>query len=306
MRFRFSLAPSLCSTRNATVAPVFAVAVFAAISLTPHGSAQVAPNLPSAGISSPASAPTPGELTSDSKAGPSMAALSPEDQGDLHMIHHRYQAAIEAYRKAPLTSPVIWNKIGLANQQMQGIAEARKSYDKALKLDPKNADALNNLASICYSLKDFRAAERLYRQALKSNPNSATIHKNLGTDLLAENKFKKGWESYRQAMALDPGIFERSNPLRVGEPTPAHQRGAMNYYLAKCYVHEGLPELAVRYLRLAMDQGFTDSKRLTTDREFLALHGYAGFDQLLVEQSTASIQPVPQNPVKSESKPILR
>jgi tetratricopeptide (TPR) repeat protein len=241
-------------------------------------------------------------------AAPSAAAESPlpaltsEEQGDLHMAHRRYQAAIVAYRQAPLTSPTIWNKIGLANQQMQGLAEAKKSYETALKLDPKNSDALNNLASIYYSDKDFRTAEHFYRAALKFNPRSALIYKNLGTAMLAENKFKKGWECYRQAMAIDPQIFERQNPLKIGEPTPTRQRGAMNYYLASCYVHANLYDLAVGYLRLAMNQGFTDSRKLFADKDFYPLHGLPAFDQLLADQRA---QPLTAS-VKSEGTATLQ
>jgi len=115
-------------------------------------------------------------------------------------------------------------------------------------------------------------------------PKSALIYKNLGTDLLAENKFKKGWDCYQTALAMDPEIFERVNQLRIGEPTSAQKRGAMNYYLAKSYAHAGQPDRAVGYLRMAIDEGFTDRKKVLADKEFASLRGFTPFEMLISEQ----------------------
>jgi tetratricopeptide (TPR) repeat protein len=210
--------------------------------------------------------------------------LTPEELGDVHMARKSYQAALEDYSQVPVKSAAVWNKIGIASQQMFVMDEARKSYEKSLKLNPKNPDVINNLGTIYYSMKQYGNAEHLYRKALKLNPKSALIYKNLGTDLLAENKFKKGWECYQAALAIDPEVFERINQLRIGEPTPTQKRGAMSYYLAKSYVRVGMADRAVGYLRMAIDQGFTDRKKVMADKEFASLHGTAAFEQLLAEQ----------------------
>jgi tetratricopeptide (TPR) repeat protein len=212
------------------------------------------------------------------------STLSPEELGDLQMVRKRYQAALEAYSQVSPKSSGVWNRIGIANQQMFVTEEAKKSYQHALKLDPKNPDVLNNLGSVYYSLKQYSDAERFYRKALKINPKSALIYKNLGTDLLAEDKFKKGWECYQTALSIDPEIFERVNQLRIGEPTASQKRGAMNYYLAKSYARVGMPQLAVGYLRMAIDEGFTDRKKVLADKEFASLHGVSAFEQLISEQ----------------------
>ena len=200
------------------------------------------------------------------------------------MARRRYQAAIEAYRQIPQKTAAIWNKMGMANQQMFIMTDAKKNYEAALKLDSKNADVLNNLGTVYYSLKDYGNAERYYRKAIKLNPKSALVYKNLGTVLLAANKFKKGWDSYQTALAIDPEIFERTYQYRIGEPTPAQKRGAMNYYLAKSYVRVGMTQRAVDYLRMAIDEGFTDRRKVLADKEFAALHGVSAFEQLISEQ----------------------
>jgi Flp pilus assembly protein TadD len=212
------------------------------------------------------------------------AQLSPEDSGNLQLARRQYQAAIQVFMGMPNKSATVWNKIGIAYQQLFMIDDAQKSYEKALKLAPKNSDILNNLGSIYYSRKEFSIAEHYYRKALKYEPKSALIYKNLGTDLMAADKFKKGWTCYQTAMEMDPEIFERANLLRIGEPTPTQQRGAMNYYLAMSYAKVGKLDLAVDYLRRAIDEGFTDRKKVLMDKEFASLRGSMAFDRLISEQ----------------------
>jgi len=217
-------------------------------------------------------------------SGQTDSSLTPEELGDLHMARKHYQAAIEAYTRQSPKPATLWNKIGIAQQQMFLTEEARKSYETALKMDSKNPDVMNNLGSIYYSLKEYSIAEHYYRKALKLRPKSALIYKNLGTDLLAENKFKKGWDCYQTALSIDPEIFERVYQLRIGEPTAVQKRGAMNYYLAKSYARVGMGDRAVNYLRMAIDEGFTDRKKVLADKEFASLHGIFAFDQLISEQ----------------------
>jgi tetratricopeptide (TPR) repeat protein len=256
----------------------FAVAVFLAALVSANGPSLSAQN------SIPEQPPLLAAQPNPPAPKAELAPLPPEELGDLHMVRRRYQAAIEAYLQVLPKTASLWNKMGIANQQMFNLPEAKKCYETSLKMNPKNSDVINNLATVYYSLKEYSYAERLYRKALKESPKSALIYKNLGTALLAENKFKKGWECYQEALDIDPEVFERNNLLRIGEPTPAQKRGAMNYYLAKSYAHVGMADRAVGYLRMAIDEGFTDRKKVLADKEFASLRGFSAFEQLLSEQ----------------------
>lgn len=236
--------------------------------------------------SAPAQAPI---IQSPSASGASTtlgeSKLPPEELGDLQMVRKQFQAAIESYMAVSPKTSAIWNKMGIASQQMFINDAAKKDYEKALKMDPKNPDVMNNLATVYYSLKEYSIAEHMYRKAMKYKPQSALLYKNLGTDFLAEDKFKKGWDCYQTALSIDPEIFERINQMRIGEPTPTQKRGAMNYYLAKSYARVGMPDLAVSYLRMAIDEGFTDRRRVLADKEFAGLHNVTAFQQLIAEQT---------------------
>ena len=217
---------------------------------------------------------------------PPDTALSPEAMGDLHLARKRYQAAIGFYLQASPKSSSLWNKMGMANQQMYILPEAKKDYENALKLDSKNPDVINNLGTVYYGMKLYATAEHYYRKALKYEPKSALIYKNLGTALMAEDKYKKGYACFQTALSIDPKVFERVTQFRVGEPTAAQKRGAMNYFLAKSYAQAGMVDLAVGYLRMAIDEGFTDRKKIMADSEFASLHKTSAFQELLSEQRT--------------------
>jgi tetratricopeptide (TPR) repeat protein len=211
-------------------------------------------------------------------------AAEPEAQGDALMAHHRYQAAAEAYKRAPQETAGVWNKMGIAYQMLGDVNGASRCYEHSLKLDPKNVNVLNNLGTIFDSQKDYASAVRMYRKALKIEPKSALILKNLGTDLMAQHKYKKGWEAYKQALAVDPQVFDHSQGPRVENPASVEQRGAMNYYMAKGCVRAGKNEKAIEYLRMALNEGFTSPKKIAADNEFAGLRGIPAFEQLISEQ----------------------
>src|SRR5215470_18510389 len=78
-------------------------------------------------------------------APPAPVPLDPEQRADILMARKMYREAVEVYKEAPLDSAITWNKIGIAYHQMLQINEAQKNYEKAIKLNPKYSEAINNL-----------------------------------------------------------------------------------------------------------------------------------------------------------------
>jgi pentatricopeptide repeat protein len=226
----------------------------------------------------------PAAQTDQSAPGARDFQATPEQVGDSLMAHQRYQAAIEEYRKAVPESISALNKMGVAYQLMFNTTDAAKCYQAALKRDPKNAIAWNNMGSVYMTGKQYGTAERTYKKAVKLDPKSALFRKNLGTALLAERKYKKGWEEYQAALALDPNIFTRSSSIRVQNPSTVQDRGAMNFYMAKGCLKAGMPDKAVYYLRLALNEGFTTPKKIMADAELASLHDNPEFQQMMAAQ----------------------
>jgi tetratricopeptide (TPR) repeat protein len=210
---------------------------------------------------------------------------TPEELGDSLSGHQRYQAAIAAYSKVTDPSAELWNKLGIAYQMMFNPKDAIRCYTASLKLDPRNATVLNNLATVYDSLKQYGTAERYYRKAIKIDPHSALVFRNLGSNQLAQHKAKKGWEAYQAALKINPQIFETRYGASVQNPASAQERGAMHYYMAKGCVSAGNPACAIQNLRLALNEGFTNPKRIADDGSFASLRELPDFQQLIAAQS---------------------
>ncbi len=212
--------------------------------------------------------------------------VTAEDLGDSLMAHQRYQAAVAAYAKAPALTASLWNKMGIAYQMMLNAKSAVRCYKESLKLDSRNPHVLNNLGTVYASQKEYSQADKMYRKALKLEPRSALILKNLGTNELAEKRYDKGWETYQQALAIDPHIFADHAGPTVENPSDVKERGAMNYYMALGCARAGYTDCALEYLRMALDEGFTDRKKVAANSEFASLRSNQAFQQLIAEPET--------------------
>jgi tetratricopeptide (TPR) repeat protein len=254
----------------------------------PSAAASQAPEpIPAPPASQPATL-TPGPSISGSSPlqyVPTAPPPTPEQLGDSMSVRQRYQAAIAAYSKADPMTPVIWNKMGIAYQMMFNVKDATRCYNASLKLDPRNAQVVNNLATVYDSQKQFGQAEKLYRKALKLDPKSALIHRNLGSNLMAQHKYKKGAESYRAALTIDPQIFTSHTGASVQNPASAQDRGALHYYMARGCVSAGNSECAIQNLRLALNEGYTNVRKIVTDESFASIRELPGFQQLIASQT---------------------
>jgi len=208
--------------------------------------------------------------------------LTPEQRGDVLMARKLYREAIESYEQAPQNSAVIWNKMGIAYHQMSQLDAAMKRYRRSIRLDSKYPEAINNLGTIYYAEKRYGRATSLYKRALKLTPDSASIYSNLGTAYFAERRYEQAAQAYDKALQLDPEIFEHRSTYGVLlQERTVEERAKYHYYLAKIYAKEGQNERALLYIRKALEEGFTDRKKLIQDKEFAALRDSPEFQELL-------------------------
>jgi tetratricopeptide (TPR) repeat protein len=254
--------------------------------ILPPAAAQTPSKTP---VATPIQAPSAVPATQSPAAIDAAPTASPEAVGDSFSMHQRYQAAIAAYQKAA-PSATVWNKMGIAYQMMFNVHDAARCYRESLKFDSHNAQVINNLATVYDSQKDYSEAEHLYRKALKLDPQSALVLKNLGTNLLAQHKYNRGWAAYQQALAIDPEIFSDRGSPQVQNPASVAERGAMNYYMALGCVRMGQTDCALQYLRMALDEGFTNPKKVASDVAFASLRDNPDFKQLLAAQANAKPQ----------------
>jgi tetratricopeptide (TPR) repeat protein len=214
--------------------------------------------------------------------------ISPEMRGDIFMARKMYREAIDAFKQGSPTDPVLWNKTGIAYHQMMQLDNARKSYERAIKLKKDYVEAINNLGTVYYAKKSYRRAVSYYKRALKlaaGEPKSASIYMNLGTAYFARKKYDDATVAYQSAMQLDPQVFERhSNYGVMLEERSIAERAKYHFYVAKLYAKDGRNDLAIQYLRKALEEGFKEKKQVEEAPEFAGLKDLPEFKELLTKE----------------------
>ena len=221
-------------------------------------------------------------LSASAQTKPSLTA---EQRADILMARKMYREAVDVYREGPLDSAIIWNKIGIAYHQMLQMNEAKRYYEHAIKLNPKYAEAINNLGTIYYAKRRYRRAIGQYNKALKLAPNSASIYSNLGTAQFARKKYEEASVSYQKALALDPEVFEhRSAYGTLLQERTVSEKARFHYYLAKTYASAGNTARALQYIRMALEEGFKERRKLMEEPEFAKIRETVEFKELMASE----------------------
>jgi tetratricopeptide (TPR) repeat protein len=212
----------------------------------------------------------------------SKPALSAETRGDIFMARKMYREAIEAFSEGSPKDAVLRNKIGIAHHQMMQLDLARKYYEQAVKLKPHYSEAINNLGTVYYAGKSYRRAISQYKKALKLAPDSASIHSNLGTAYFARNQVAQATEEFRTALKLDPNVFEHHSSYGVMlQERSVQDRAKYHYWMAALYAQDGRSELALQYLRKALEEGYKERKKLPEDPAFASMRDLPEFKELI-------------------------
>ena len=100
------------------------------------------------------------------------------------------------------------NLIALSLAQQRKLPEAVEEFERALQLDPDNADLHGNLAFILMQQRDFERARRHYEAQLKDRTGTAFALTNLGIALQELGRIEEAKARFRQALAIDPNYPE--------------------------------------------------------------------------------------------------
>lgn len=90
---------------------------------------------------------------------------------------------------------------------------AIESFEKAIALEPHNAQALNNLAVIYRQTGDADRALQLVQAALRRDPNNAEIFYNLGNIHKDRGQHQEAIDAYEQAVARQPDLAVAYNNM---------------------------------------------------------------------------------------------
>lgn len=160
--------------------------------------------------------------------------LYPEARAAHHNLGMEYlregnaEAAIKAFNAASAIKDDIRTRVnkGAALVMLGKVAEARKEYEEAIKMNPDDPDAYYGLGNIEYKNKNYEPAIRFYVQALERKPDYTKALNNLGGLYLELRQWDNAIEILEQSLKYYPDF------------------AASHYNLAGAYLSKGMTAAA--------------------------------------------------------------
>lgn len=225
--------------------------------------------------------PAQAQQTSDTSAAPDSAQTSnsnmtPRQQAELRadilMARKEYLDAVRAYNEILKTAgkdAELFNKEGVAYQQLMDLGRAERAYKNAMHADKTFASAVNNVGTVEYERKHYGKAIDYYKKALLLHSDMAAVYSNLTYAYVEDKKYPEAMAALKSALAIDPTVFDRKG----GNGTVIQQRqttdpGLFYFFVAKSYALVGDAEHAARYLKLSRDDGYKDFATAQADPAF--------------------------------------
>jgi tetratricopeptide (TPR) repeat protein len=215
---------------------------------------------------------------------PPNKAIPLEQRADIFMARKNYADAADYYYRAlkqsSFKSSLVWNKLGIAFQQLSKFHSARQAYTHAIRADKTFAEAWNNIGTTYFMEDKYGKSVKYYQRAVELKPYNASFHLNLGVSYSRLKKYDQAVVEYRTALGIDPKVM--SHESSVG--TVIHANGTdveYYFYMAKAFASLGNAEDAVRYLRRAIEDGFNSQKRIDEDPDFKKISQFPAFVELM-------------------------
>jgi tetratricopeptide (TPR) repeat protein len=198
-----------------------------------------------------------------------------EMKGDIARARELYGSAVNWYTLAiryNSNDVSLFNKLGIAEMKVGEFDQARHSFGQAVKVDPSNVDALNNLGAVNCLQRRYRPAVRYLKQALALDESKAVTHLNLAEAWMGQKQVNRAMTEYARALELDADILTSADKEGVfAQVQTPEQRAMVDFMIAKAYVKRGNLEGALDYLRRAREQHFRQLSSVWDDPAFSPL-----------------------------------
>ena len=103
--------------------------------------------------------------------------------------------------------------LALLYQEENDFSQARKEYEKVIRIWPLHAEAYNNLGVVYKELGNQVQAIYHFERALALNPSYVRAYHNLGVIYHLEGDLKRAIKNYQVALSLDQGNLSSLNNL---------------------------------------------------------------------------------------------
>jgi len=201
-------------------------------------------------------------------------ASAAEQKGDIARARSDYLSAVAYYQRAlraGTPDSQLYNKLGIAQLKLRDNSAARKSFLAAIKTDPHNAIALNNLGALMCLEKKYKAALNYEKQALELDEENPAFHVNMAETWAGLSQIDRAMTEYARALELNPDVFSSSEDGMIAQVKSPEQLARMNYLIARIYARKGNLEGALDYLRRAKNGHYPQLDDVYVDKEFSSL-----------------------------------
>ena len=97
-----------------------------------------------------------------------------------------------------------WYQLGRDYQEKENYSEAVINYEKALAIDPENAEIYNAMGVVYSILGEDELAIQLINEAIRYEPMASHLHNNLGFAYLRWGRTSEAAGAFHRALKLDP------------------------------------------------------------------------------------------------------
>jgi tetratricopeptide (TPR) repeat protein len=135
--------------------------------------------------------------------------LARRDLGDVLLQSRKFEEALASYDKALALQPdqaEILDNRGTVLRMLNRLEDALASHERALALSPDMTLAWVNRGSALAGLSRFAEALESFGRAIARDPGSALAHSNRGGALHKLERFREALESHNVAVALAPAL----------------------------------------------------------------------------------------------------
>ena len=124
----------------------------------------------------------------------------------------RYAESLDALSRAVLLQPdsssasELYRIMGQASELLARSEDAKAHFANAIRLNPREAEAIDRLARLHFLDKEYDEACRLYVQLAEIQPESAQTHANLGVALYYLDRKDEALKAFQLALSIDPSL----------------------------------------------------------------------------------------------------
>jgi tetratricopeptide (TPR) repeat protein len=123
-----------------------------------------------------------------------------------------------------------YNNLGYSLWAEGKTAEAMEDYEKSLNINSNYPDALNNVGYALATQKRFAEAIPYYERALRIQPSQADVHDNLGNAFSELGRTQEAMAEYEKALKLNPEHADAHNNIGIALAVQGHLDEAIAHF----------------------------------------------------------------------------